>query len=75
MKLTIWVVRCHQPFAIVKDDELIDIFMGLNSEVEVPSRFTVSWDVKEIFDLSHIKVAAILKVRQFTCICSNIDYH
>jgi hypothetical protein len=25
--------------------------------------------------LSHIKVAAILKVRQFTCICSNIDYH
>jgi len=26
-------------FAIVEDDELIDIFMDLNNRVEVPSRF------------------------------------
>jgi hypothetical protein len=62
MKLTIWVVHHHQPFAIVENDELIDIFMDLNNKVEVPSRFTVSRDVKEIFDMSRVKVAAILKV-------------
>jgi hypothetical protein len=63
MKLAIWVARRHRPFAIVEDDELIDIFMDLNNKVEVPSRFTVSRDVKEIFDMSRVKVAAILKVR------------
>jgi hypothetical protein len=62
MKLAIWVARHHRPFAIVEDDELIDIFMDLNNKVEVPSRFTVSRDVKEIFDMSQVKVAAILKV-------------
>jgi hypothetical protein len=63
MKLAIWVARHHRPFAIVEDDELIDIFMDLNNRVEVPSRFTVSRDVKEIFEMSRVKVAAILKVR------------
>ena len=62
MKLAIWVVRHHRPFAIVKDDELIDIFMDLNNRVEVPSCFTVSQDVKEIFEMSRVKVATILKV-------------
>jgi len=37
--------------------------MDLNNRVEVPSRFTVSRDVKEIFEMSRVKVAAILKVR------------
>lgn len=63
MKLAIWVARRHRPFAIVEDDELRDIFTDLNNKVEVPSRFTVSRDVKEIFDMSRVKVAAILKVR------------
>ena len=62
MKLAIWVAHCHQPFAIVEDNELIDIFVDLNNKVEVPSHFTVSRDVKEIFDLSRVNVAAILKV-------------
>jgi hypothetical protein len=63
MKLAIWVARHHRPFAIVEDDGLIDIFMDLNNRVEVPLRFTVSRDVKEIFEMSRVKVAAILKVR------------
>jgi hypothetical protein len=62
MKLALWVARRHRPFSIVEDDELVDIFMDLNNKVEVPSRFTMLWDVKEIFDLSRVKVAAILKV-------------
>jgi hypothetical protein len=63
MKIALWVARRHRPFAIVEDDELIEIFMDLNNKVEVPSRFTVSRDVKEIFELSRKRVAEILKVR------------
>ena len=62
MKLAIWVARRHRPFAIVEDEELVNIFMDLNNKVEVPSHFTVSRDVKEIFDMSRVKVAEILKV-------------
>ena len=64
MKLALWIARCHRPFAIVEDNELIDIFMDLNNKVEVPSRITVSPDVKEIFQISRVKVAEILQVSQ-----------
>jgi hypothetical protein len=47
MKLTLWVACQHRPFAIVKDAELVDIFKDPNNKVEVPSRSTVSQDVKE----------------------------
>jgi hypothetical protein len=63
MKLALWVARRHRPFAIVEDAELVDIFKDLNNKVEVPSRSTVSRDVKEIFDMSRKRVAAMLKVR------------
>jgi len=62
MKLALWVARHHRPFAIVEDDELVEIFTDLNNKVEVPSRFTVSRDVKEIFLMSRVKVSEILKV-------------
>jgi len=62
MKLALWVVHCHWPFTIVKDNKLIDIFMDLNNKVEVPSCITVLQDVKEIFKMSWVKVSEILKV-------------
>jgi hypothetical protein len=65
MKLALWVARRHWPFAIVEDEELVDIFTDLNNKVEVPSRFTVSRDVKEIFTMSRVKVSEMLKVN--TC--------
>jgi predicted oxidoreductase len=66
MKITIWVACRHRPFAIIEDDELVDIFKDLNNKVEVPSHFTVSRDVKEIFEMSRKQVAAILKVHSLT---------
>ena len=63
MKLALWVACQYRPFVIVKDAELVDIFKDLNNKVEVPSCSTVSWDVKEIFDMSRKRVAAMLKVR------------
>jgi hypothetical protein len=62
MKIALWVSRRHRPFAIVEDDELIDIFMDLNNKVEVPSESTVSRDVKEIFQISRARVAQMLQV-------------
>jgi hypothetical protein len=62
MELVLWVACCHQSFAIVEDDELVDIFVDLNNKVEVPSRITVSRDVKEIFSMSRLKISEILKV-------------
>jgi hypothetical protein len=64
VKLALWVARRHRPFVIVEDNELLDIFMDLNNKVEVPSWFTVSHDIKEIFDMSHKQVAQILKVHR-----------
>jgi hypothetical protein len=64
VKLALWIARRHRPFSIVEDDELIDIFMDLNNKVEVPSRVTISRDVKEIFQISRTKVAEILQVSQ-----------
>jgi hypothetical protein len=63
MKITLWVVCRHCPFAIVEDDELVEIFKDLNNKVVVPSRSTVSQDVVEIFQMSRKHVANMLKVR------------
>jgi hypothetical protein len=63
MKLALWIARRHRPFAIVEDNELLDIFKDLNNKVDVPSRHTVSRDIQEIFDISRMQVAKILKVR------------
>ena len=62
MKIALWVAHCNCPFAIVEDSELLDIFYDLNSKVVTPSYYTVSHDVKEIFQMSRIQVANILKV-------------
>jgi hypothetical protein len=63
MKLALWVARRNRPFVIVEDPELLDIFLDLNSQCVTPSQSTVSRDIKEIFNISQKKVAAILQVR------------
>jgi hypothetical protein len=62
MKIAFWIARRHQPFSIIEDPELIDILKDLNSKVVTPSQYTVSRDVKEIFQMSRSKVLLILKV-------------
>jgi hypothetical protein len=67
MKIALWVAHRNRPFSIVEDSELLDIFYDLNSKVVTPSLYTVSRDVKEIFQMSRVKVVEILKV--CTCLC------
>jgi arginine repressor len=70
MKLALWVVRRHRPFAIVEDPELLDIFSDLNKSAVTPSQSTISRDVKEIFRMSHTNVSRILQVS--TPLCNNL---
>ena len=62
MKVALWVARCHCPFAIIEDPELLDIFRDLNNKCTTPSASTVSRDIKEIFQLTPKKVAQMLQV-------------
>ena len=62
VRLALWVARQHQPFSIIKDEELIEIFMDLNDKVVILSWYTLSNDVKEIFVFTKNKVSGILKV-------------
>ncbi|KIM75183.1 hypothetical protein PILCRDRAFT_47678, partial [Piloderma croceum F 1598] len=43
MKLALWVTRHHQPFAIVEDDELVEIFTDLNNK-EYPGKLHLCAD-------------------------------
>ena len=65
MKLALWAVRRHHPFAIVTDPEFIEILTDLNNKVIMPSPNTLSRDIGEIFSMSRLKVASILQV----CFC------
>lgn len=58
----IWIARRHRPFLIAEDPELQDMFQMLCSKVDLPSRMTVSRDIKEIFSISRGTVASLLKV-------------
>ncbi len=58
---TVWVARCHRPFAIVEDEPLQDMFKMLYAKVEVPSAKTVSRDVKEVWAISRTEVASFLQ--------------
>ncbi len=63
-KLLRWIVRCHRPYAIVEDDDLLDIFRMLYAKVEVPSARTISHDVIEVFEMSKANLISMLKVRR-----------
>ncbi|RDB30988.1 hypothetical protein Hypma_000159 [Hypsizygus marmoreus] len=74
MKITLWVAWRHHPFQIVEDSKLLNIFYDLNNKVVTPSRFTVSCDVKEIFELSCSKVVKMLQVRDGKMISIILDF-
>ena len=54
--------ECHRPFAIVNDPLLQLILKMLYAKVETPSESTLSWDVKEIHNISQVHVGKKLQV-------------
>lgn len=61
-KLALWVTRCHRPFSIVEDPELVDIFQDFNSRVLIPSRHTLTRDIQDIYQVTRKSLA--LKLQQ-----------
>ncbi|MGH7239795.1 MAG: hypothetical protein ACREHG_06970 [Candidatus Saccharimonadales bacterium] len=57
-----WTSRHRRPFQIVEDPEFVDMVKMLNPCADVPSRFSVLRDVKNLFELSKEKVKACLHV-------------
>ncbi|TDL16105.1 hypothetical protein BD410DRAFT_731741, partial [Rickenella mellea] len=60
--IAIWIARRHRPFAIAEDPELQHLFMMLYGKVDIPSRFTVSRDIKEIFIMTKEALSERFKV-------------
>jgi hypothetical protein len=60
---TLWVSRRHRPFCIVKDPELQGMFRAANSNVILPSPWTVSRDVVRVYEASIPVIAAALQER------------
>lgn len=72
-KLIRWVVRNHRPFAIVEDEDLLDIFKMLYAEVQVPSARTISRDIQEVFLLTRKNVMEMPKVRLIQWLFSKLQ--
>ena len=60
--VSLWVMQCHRPFAIIEDPPLLRMLRMLYAKVDVPSATTVSRDVKEIFRISKVNVGKFLQV-------------
>ncbi|KAI1784601.1 hypothetical protein LXA43DRAFT_873262, partial [Ganoderma leucocontextum] len=60
--LAMWIACRPRPFMIVKDPEFKELLRMLYGCVEIPSRVTVSYDMKAIFDDSRGRVMQKLQV-------------
>jgi hypothetical protein len=72
MNISLWIVCHNRPFAIVEDDALLDIFNDLNNKCITPSASTVSRDMKEIFQMTRKKIAAMLRISTLFRCCGII---
>ncbi len=60
--LAIWCAQCHQPYKIVFDPELVQIFKMLYAKVDIPLPSTISRDIQEMYTLTKAQVAESLQV-------------
>lgn len=58
--LALWCARRHRPFTIVEDPELRELLRMLYPKVNLPSRKTVSRDVRAIVEDGRERVKAML---------------
>ncbi|KAF6756548.1 hypothetical protein DFP72DRAFT_772797, partial [Ephemerocybe angulata] len=62
VKCVIWIAKKRRPYIIIEDDELCEIFHGLNPDCVDIGRMTVSRDMIEIHALSKVHIAQMLQV-------------
>ena len=61
--VALWCARRHRPYNIIDDPELQHIMVMLYQKVKIPSRHTVSRDIKSILDFSKARVITMFQVR------------
>lgn len=73
--LAMWCARHHRPFVLIEDKELGEIFRMLYAKVDIPSRYTISRDVRLLHTDSHTRVIAFFMVRWWpqTCCTATTD--
>jgi hypothetical protein len=65
LNLVLWVAQHHCPFILVNDPEFIQLLQSLNNKISIPSRSTLSCDIKEVFQMSWKTVAIMLQVSAY----------
>jgi len=61
-KLVYWITNKNQPYAIIEDPELIDIFHMLHGKLEVPCASTLSKNIKIVHEISKHKLIELFEV-------------
>lgn len=61
--IAMWCARRHRPFSIVEDPEFQEIVRMLYNKAKIPSRMSVSRDVRAIFNECKERVCRMFKVR------------
>ncbi|KAH9008006.1 hypothetical protein EDB84DRAFT_1599293 [Lactarius hengduanensis] len=56
-----WVASCRRPMSIVGDSEFLTIIKLLNPQAVVPSRNTVTQDIKIMYSLAKVNLKSILQ--------------
>jgi hypothetical protein len=69
-EIALWCAESSRPFAIVKDQRLLNLLKTGRPEYAVPSPTTVSRDVRKIFEHTKARLATILQVS----ICSQSSH-
>jgi hypothetical protein len=61
-----WVTGCRRPISVVVDPDFLDIVKMLNPHALIPSRNTVTRDIKIMYSLAKVKLKDVLQV-SFCC--------
>ena len=56
-----WTARRARPHVIIEDEELCEIFVTLLSTIETHSHQTVTRDVSDMYERSHVAIALHLQ--------------
>ena len=65
-QLAMWCARRHRPFSIVEDREFQEILQMLYPKVRLPSRFTISRDIRMVHDVTRDSVKDYLGVSSYS---------
>ena len=71
--IALWVARRYRPCSIIEDPEFQELLCMLYPRVEIPSRMTVSRDIKAILDYAKFRLVGYMRVRcYYSTLCMRV---